>query len=261
MADSPALKLAHVRPVRPADFPSAEPWEEHLGQSQRHLELCFLLFALLKRLVTPEHSCGSDQFVYWNARSNRRQLAPDGYVKLGVPHEAVNSWKTWEKGIPELAVEILSPSDTPERWTFEEKLERYHELGVRELVCFDVDGRAGERLRVWDLIQGDLVERVVEGESTPCLVLSHALGASMAWTVAPFAGFPAALRLTRDGALVATAEEERDATAQERDATAHQRDAAAKERDEAVQQRDTAEREASALAARVAELEAKLNGR
>ncbi len=232
MADSPALKLAHVRPVRPADFPSAEPWEEHLGQSQRHLELCFLLFALLKRLVAPEHSCGSDQFVYWNARTNRRQLAPDGFVKLGVAHEAFNSWKTWEKGIPELAVEILSPSDTPERWTFEEKLERYHELGVRELVCFNMDGHVGERLRVWDLIEGDLVERIVEGESTPCLTLSGALGARVLWTVAPFAEFPSALRLTRDGTMVEAPDEGR----------------------------DRAEREARALAARVAELEAKLRG-
>ncbi|MBK6692975.1 MAG: Uma2 family endonuclease [Myxococcales bacterium] len=203
-----------------------------LGQSQRHLELCFLLFALLKRLVAPEHSCGADQFVYWNARTNRRQLAPDGFVKLGVAHEAFNSWKTWEKGIPELAVEILSPSDTPERWTFEEELERYHELGVRELVCFNMDGRVGERLRVWDLIEGDLVERIVEGESTPCLTLSGVLGAPVLWAVAPFGEFPAALRLMRDGTLVPTAEEER----------------------------DKAEREAKALTARVAELEAKLRG-
>ena len=232
MADSPALKLAHVRPVRPADFPSAEPWEEHLGQSRRHLELCFLLFALLKRLVAPQHSCGSDQFVYWNARSNRRQLAPDAFVKLRVVDEPINSWKTWERGIPELAVEILSPSDTPERWTFEEKLERYHELGVRELVCFNMDGHVGERLRVWDLILGDLVERIVEGESTPCLTLSGALGAAMTWTIAPFGEFPAALRLMRDGVMVPAAEEER----------------------------DKAEREARGLAARVAELEAKLRG-
>ncbi len=240
MAEGPLQKLAHVRPVRPLDFPSSEPCEEHLGQSQRHLELCFLLFALLKRLVAPEHSCGSDQFVYWNARTNRRQLAPDGFVKLGVPHETFDSWKTWEKGIPELAVEILSPSDTPERWAFEEKLERYHELGVRELVCFNVDAEPGERLRVWDLMEGDLVERVVGAERTPCLTLGALDGAAYEWLVAPAEACPAALRLAREGELVLFDSEE---LAEER------------------QRRVEEQRRTEAALARVRELEAELSRR
>ncbi|HSO39843.1 MAG TPA: hypothetical protein VLT33_45260 [Labilithrix sp.] len=59
---------------------------------------------------------------------------------------------------------MRSPSDTPERWTFAEKLLRYRALGVRELVTFHVDAPPGQRLRVWDRLEHDLVERVVEGE-------------------------------------------------------------------------------------------------
>ena len=205
---NPASKLPHVRPVRPLTFPVSEPPEEHLGQSLRHWELCALLGFLLRSVTAPEHSYGADQFIYWNPRQPRRCLAPDGFVKLGVAFELVDSWKTWERGVPELAIEVLSPSDTPERWPFAEKLERYHELGVRELVCFDLDLDGGApstgesaRLRVWDLLDGDLVERVIEDERTVCLTLS-ALGPSFEWTIGEAGDHPAALRLLRDGILV-----------------------------------------------------------
>jgi Uma2 family endonuclease len=80
-------------------------------------------------------------------------------VKLDVPDTAFGSWKTWEcGGAPDLAVEIVSPNEgdgVP--WT--DKLASYHELGVKELVRFDPEAREGERLRVWDRVQGDLIER------------------------------------------------------------------------------------------------------
>lgn len=100
-------------------------------------------------------------------------------------------WKVWERGTPQLAVEIVSPSDAPEpSWT--EKLKRYYALGVDELVRFDPDGPDGARLRVWDRVQGDLVERVVKNEVTACEVLG------LWWLVRPGAGLEAALRLARD---------------------------------------------------------------
>lgn len=102
-----------------------------------------------------------------------------------------------EHGVPELAVEILSPSDTPERWAFQEKLERYQELGVRELVCANLDAAPGARVRVWDRIEEDLVERVVEGDQTPC----QALG--LLWVLGPADDQPLALRLaSAEGALL-----------------------------------------------------------
>ncbi len=254
---NPAAQLQHVRPVRPLTFPVSEPPEEHLGQSLRHWEICALLGFLLRSVTAPEHSYGADQFVYWNPREPRRCLAPDGFVKLGVPFELVDSWKTWEQGVPELAVEILSPSDTPERWALSEKLERYHELGVRELVCFDLDGRASPgdtaRLRVWDLVDGDLVERVIEDERTVCLTLS-AVGPAFEWTIGEAGDHPAALRLLRDGVLVPLDLESALKAEREREEAQRARAEAERGRVEAEGARDAAH-------ARIAELEAELRAR
>lgn len=79
------------------------------------------------------------------------------------------TWKTWEQGgVPELAVEIASPSDD-EGPDWDRTLARYHELGVKELVRFDPTSLDGQRLRVWDCVNEDLVERVIAGDRTPCL--------------------------------------------------------------------------------------------
>jgi hypothetical protein len=48
-----------------------------------------------------------------------------------------------------------------------------------------------EQLRVWDRVADDLVERVIDGRTTPCLTLDGH------WVVAPVDGTPA-LRLARD---------------------------------------------------------------
>jgi Uma2 family endonuclease len=94
---------------------------------------------MLQAICVPEHTVGAEQFVYFDASAPTRCLAPDAFVTLGVPDHDVDSYLVWEEGTPELAFEVLSPSDTPERWTFEEKLRRYRALGVRELVTFHVD--------------------------------------------------------------------------------------------------------------------------
>jgi Uma2 family endonuclease len=159
-----------------------------------HFELRTALYMILKRELAASVCIGSDQFVYWNAKDPKTCLAPDVFVKLGKPFAHFDSWKTWERGTPELAVEILSDSD---EWS--EKLDRYHELGVRELVSFDP---TSAQLRVWDRIDDDLVERVVEGV-TPCLTLE------LFWVVAALGG-DRALRLARDATgatLLVTAEE------------------------------------------------------
>src|SRR5690606_25709534 len=112
-----------------------------------------------------------DQFVYYDASNPKACLAPDVYVKLGGPKGDIESWKTWERGTPDLAIEIGSRSDQPEE-PWEEKLGRYHQLGVRELVRFDP--RAITRLRVWDYVDGDLAERRFAPDSpVPCRVLSR----------------------------------------------------------------------------------------
>ncbi len=125
---------------------------------------------------------------------------PDGFVKLGIFAEATSVWKVWERGAPELCVEILSPSDTEEKLTLPEKLARFHTMGVSEVVTFDVDAKVGQRIRAWERVEGDLVERVVEGERTLCRTLG------LWFVVAPYEldslsmadRLPAALRLSRD---------------------------------------------------------------
>ncbi|WP_433935509.1 Uma2 family endonuclease [Sorangium cellulosum] len=193
-----ARRLRHVRAPSPLHFPE----EALVPETKRHLEIRTLLYVVLKTF-SDRAAIGSDQFVYWSASDPSRCLAPDAFVRLGTPDTPFGSWKTWERGAPELAVEIVSEHDAdPQTWA--EKLGKYHELGVLELVAFDPEAAPGERLRVWDRIDGDLVERVVEGERSPCTVLD------LHWAVVPAAGLPAALRLARtpDGAeLVLTPEE------------------------------------------------------
>src|SRR5262249_11916800 len=148
-----------------------------------------MLYLMLKRELRSHSSVGSDQFVYWNAADPKRCLAPDVFVRLGTPDSDFDSWKTWERGAPEVAIEIVSASDdAAEEWS--KKLDKYRELGVSELVRFDADEKPGRRLRVWDRLEGDLVERVVRlDEVTPAALLG------LTWVVASFEDHPAALRL------------------------------------------------------------------
>jgi Uma2 family endonuclease len=186
-----AESLRHRRPVQPLLFPSREPENERVPESKRHLVLRTALYQVLSLELRGAHSVGSEQFIYWNARDPRRCCSPDAFVKLGVRDELFETWKTWERGVPELVVEIASRSDR-EPLTWQEKLERFHELGAREVVRFDADAPAGERVRVWDRIDDDLVERIVEGDRTPCVTLG------LFWVVAPVDGVDPGLRLARD---------------------------------------------------------------
>jgi Uma2 family endonuclease len=234
------IHVRHVRPPKPIRFPT----EEKVPEGRRHFELRTFLFRVLKLAFAGRAGLGSDQFVYWHGSDPRRCLAPDVFVHLGAPDEPVKSWKTWERGTPQLAVEIVSDPET-EVDDFSTKLERYHELGVRELVLFDPDAPPGARLRVWDRVEDDLVERVVEDDRTPCLTLS------LHWVVAPVEGFEAGLRLARDAAgedLLPSPEE----------AFHRKADAAEREADAARREAEAAKQEAAAARARLAELEKRL---
>ena len=156
-----APSLRYVRELRPLHFPERETMPE----SKTHLVLRTFLFRLLRFALGPDHSVGSEQFIYWNAADPTCCLAPDAFVRLGVRDTSFKTWKTWEQGgAPDLAVEIVSESDRP---TWDEKLQRYHELGVRELVRFDPNAATALRIRVCDLVCGDLVGRENDGARTP----------------------------------------------------------------------------------------------
>jgi Uma2 family endonuclease len=174
-----ARALPHLRPLKPLHFPT----EAEVPETKVHLTLRTALYAILKLAFGDSACVGSDQFVYWNARDPKRCAAPDVFVRKGERDTLFKSWKTWERGTPELAVEILSED---EDW--DDKLARYHELGVKELVAFDPEAL---RIRVWDRLEDDLVERKVDAKPTPCVTLGGS------WVVAPIEGLEG-LRLARD---------------------------------------------------------------
>lgn len=188
---SPAIE--HVRPPRPLRFLANDPeWE--MGQSTRHFKLCVYLWETLRRVVGPGSTVGADNFVYYDGADADRKCAPDAFVRVGVPAAEFSSWKTWESGTPELCIEILSPSDTAEFLSLAKKLEAFHSMGVREVICFDIEAPVGQRLRAWDRVEGDLVERIVKNERTPCITLGK-------WfLVAPLGELASALAIADDEA-------------------------------------------------------------
>jgi hypothetical protein len=139
--------------------------------------------------------------VYFDAGDPRRCVAPDAFVRLGAENDDFPTWKVWERGAPDVAVEIASSNERP--WA--DKLADYRAIGVRELVRFDPEASSGERLRVWDRVEGDLVPRVVDGDRAA----SRALGGT--WCVGRGARYAVALRLEdASGAVLPTdAEAER----------------------------------------------------
>ena len=180
-------------PHRPAPAPLHFPSSATIPESKRHLTLRTFLYQVLKLEIAARHSVGSEQFVYWNARDPKRCLAPDVFVKLRLPDGDFDVWKTWHNGAPELCIEIVSPSDEGAR-EWRDKLERYDEMGVSELVRFDPDAEIGHRITVWDRIDGRLVEREVTGDVTPCVTLGFH------FYVGTVEAYPVGLRVARDAA-------------------------------------------------------------
>jgi len=179
-----------------------------MPEGYEHLVVRTFLFRLLSFALGPEHTVGSEQFVYWIASDPSRSLAPDVFVRLNTPHpRQLGKWQTWEHGgAPDLAVEIVSPNEYAGR-AWEKKLADYHELGIKELVRFDPEAREGERLRVWDRVEGDLVERRIVEDRTPCLTLG--LGWTVRWIPSPNRGgeYLGLRLLDEDGRLLRTEEE------------------------------------------------------
>jgi Uma2 family endonuclease len=209
MATPKLQPVRHLRAVQPLHFPEQELVPEGLT----HFYLRTFLFRLLQSALGDPHSVGCDQFVYWNAATARASLSPDVFVKLGVPQRSFGSWKTWEHGAPDLAVEIISPNEG-DGIDWQEKLARYHQCGVVELVRFDPEGEPGRRLRAWDRIDGDLVERLVEGDSTQCLTLG------LVWVVCPVESEPVGLRLAYASGTLVASELETSNAARDREAAA-----------------------------------------
>ena len=136
------------------------PDEETVPETKRHLEIRTALYQALQLALGDRAAIGSDQFVYWDPTDPRQCLAPDIFVRLGVADHPFRSWKVWEHGAPQLAVEVISASDDRDR-DWGAKLDRYRRLGVVELVRFDPEN-AVQAIRIWDVLDGNLVERAHE---------------------------------------------------------------------------------------------------
>jgi Uma2 family endonuclease len=247
------LRARYVRLPEPVHFPASE----EMPETNRHLELRTALYLLLKRELASRATIGSEQFVYYDPTTAKKSLAPDAFVKLGPPHEPFRLWKTWQRGAPDVAVEVVSDSDHRDAdWS--QKLERYQAAGIGEVVRFDPDDET-QPLRVWDNVDGDLVERRrAEDGVYEC----GALG--LFWVVVPHAALGRMLRLARDRAgsdLLPTHEEAEAAAwrAQHEEARARQEEARARQEEArarrgAEQAQHEAEQARDALAAEVAEL-------
>jgi Uma2 family endonuclease len=177
----------YLRPPEPVRFPESE----EVPETNENFERRVLLYQSLKLAIAGTATIGSDQFVYWDPTTAAKRLAPDVFVRLGTPHRTFRIWKTWQRGAPELGVEIISHSDDGEP-TWEEKLARYRAAGVGEVVRFDPEDRA-RPIRVWDLLGSDLVERSADD---PDLLRCEALG--LWWVAAPHDDLGLTLRLARD---------------------------------------------------------------
>jgi Uma2 family endonuclease len=245
----------YVRAPIAVHFPSEESAEEQVSETKRHLEARTTLYLLLKDALAGA-AIGSEQFVYWDASDPRKCLSPDIFVKHGLFEETFDIWKVWERGAPDLAVEIVSASDRrDDDWS--EKMARYQASGIHEVVRFDPDGK-GPMIRVWDRIEGELVER---SATSPILRECQAL--CLWWVVVPSTYGPM-LRLSRepDGTgLLPTPNEERtrlgEALAEERKARAlaeHEKMLAEQKARDEAQTRAAAEAENERLRAELERL-------
>jgi Uma2 family endonuclease len=166
------------------------PAQAEMPETKRHLELRTLLYQILKLAFRDRAAIGCDQFVYWDPTDARACLAPDAFVRFGEADDLFRIWKVWERGAPQVAVEIASDSDEgPSDWA--DKLSKYRRLGVAELVRFD-PAEEQRGLRVWDWVGADLVERVLAGPSAQSRYLEGF------WAIVEYPDTGLALRLSHD---------------------------------------------------------------
>jgi hypothetical protein len=186
---SSASQRRYLRAPIPVHFPESES----VPETGVHLRLRTALWSMLRAALGERAVVGSDQFLYWDPTDPKQCLAPDVLVWFGSPDRAFSSWKVWERGAPHLAIEIISASDARDRpWS--RKLKAYQRSGVLELARFDAED-VEHPLRLWDRVEGDLVEREVSKHE---LERSDVL--DLFWLVDPAPDLGLMLRLSRDSA-------------------------------------------------------------
>ena len=245
MTSWPAAPNRGERRYLRAPVPVIFPCDEEVPEHKLHVELRTALYQLIQLALGDRVIVGTEQFVYFDAADPRRCLAPDVMVWVGARDEIFGTWKVWERGAPHVAVEIVSPSDSPPG-PWQQKLESYRQCGVQEVVRFDPLAKAA-RLRIWDRVDGDLVERDV---TSPAGHLCDALGVYLCITDDEILGIM--LRLARDAAgleLLSTLSEARRTEAQARAVAEEQRREAEEQTRQAEEQTRQAEERIRALEA------------
>ncbi len=228
----------YLRAPEPLHFPESE----EVPETNENLERRAALYFSLKQALGASATIGSDQFVYWDPTTAKKRLAPDVFVRLGQPHRPFRVWKIWQRGAPDLGVEIISRSDEGEP-DWDEKLARYHAAGIGEVVRFDPEDDEAT-IRIWDLVEGDLVERAADD---PDLHACEALG--LWWVVVQHDTIGPMLRLARDREgrdLLPTPEEQaakaRESETKAREESAKARESEIKAREESAKARETSVR-------------------
>lgn len=219
-----------------------------MPETTTHLVLRTFLFQLLRFALGESCAVGSDQFVYWRASDPKTCVAPDVFVKRGVHAVHFDSWKTWERGTPELAVEIVSQSD---REAWDEKIVKYQDLGVQELVRFDAEAPASARLRIWDRVEDDLVERVLSSDSAESFVLGRF------WVLGDVEG-SLGLRLAEDASGHALLLSALETATRAKEAETRAKEAETRAKEDATRAKEAEMRMRLLAEARVRELEAAL---
>ena len=197
---------SYLRPPAPLVFPTGKP----VPEGADHKLKLYDLWLSVRRAYPEGCLTSSDQFLYFDPTDPKKCLAPDFAVRVGAKTELLKSWKTWEKGAPHAACEIVSDWDRSTT-RLKETLERYRRAGVLELVRLDPENRT-RPVRIWDAFSGDLVERDLDH---PEALRCDALG--LYWSVQQDQklGLTLRLSLTNEGGDILPTPEEAERGAKE----------------------------------------------
>jgi Uma2 family endonuclease len=178
---APREALAPPQPTPDADDAFVHYYDQHptredlMGESIAQSTLIFYLLKVLTWLYRAEGwLVVSNLNIYRERRRDEYPLAPDVAVFKGVVLPSTNSrtlrsWRLYEPGRPPPQVVFEISSDDTWKDDLREKPAKYAALGVQEYYAYDPNDppywpkRMG-RLRGWQLVDGIMVERALDGQ-------------------------------------------------------------------------------------------------
>ncbi len=146
-----------------------------MAETDEHLEQMMYLVAALKlwfkkrRLVY----VAGNNLIYYQQGDPKLRVSPDTYVVKGVENRRRRVFRLWEeKKAPCVAIEVSSKGTRREDLVTKFRLYR-DVLRVKEYYIFDpLREYLPGRMKAWELVRGDYVERQIEGDR----ILSRELG-------------------------------------------------------------------------------------